>query len=63
MFVPSLSCDHNSMIFPSFTPNFLDNVTIPSSNNDNEDENPPFPAHFPPSEPIQPLPQWDHTTY
>ena len=46
---------------PSSTPNFLDNVPTPTSNDDGEDENKLPLAHFPPLTPAQLLPLWVHS--
>ena len=56
--MPYVAYASNSVVVPTSTLNFLDNVTIPSSNNDNEDENPPLPTHVPLIAPEPILPQW-----
>jgi hypothetical protein len=50
MFVPSLTYDPFSMIVPSSIPNFSTNahILVSSSNENNDNENPPMPAHLPP---------------
>ena len=45
--VPYLACNPNSMNVPSSPSNFIDRFPIPVSDDDNEDENPPLPAHVP----------------
>ena len=62
MFVPSFVCDADSTLVPSSTSNFLDSFPTPFSDDDNEDENPPLPAHVPPVAPAPMLPRWVHST-
>jgi hypothetical protein len=45
MIVPSSDCDPSSTFVPSSIP-----ILVSSSDDDNEDENPPLPAHLPPDE-------------
>jgi hypothetical protein len=69
-FVPSLACEPNSTFVPSST--FVPySILVSSSNDDNEDENPPLNSHLPPDEsfepkptpaPTPPLPRWVHST-
>jgi hypothetical protein len=69
-FVPSLTCELNSMVVPSsahepsstFVPS---SVLVSSSDDDSEDDNPPPPTHLPPDESFEPeptpspsLPRW-----
>ena len=63
--VPSLACEPDSAIVPSSysSSNFLDRFPTLVSNDDNEDENPPPPTHFPPVSPAQLLPRWVRTTF
>ena len=57
--VPSLACEPDSTIVPySSYSNFLDKFSTPVSDDDNEDENPPLPAHVPPIAPAPILPRW-----
>ena len=59
--VPSLACEPDSVIVPySSSSNFLNRFPTPISNDDNEDENPPLPAHVPPIAPAPILPRWVH---
>ena len=58
MGVPSLACDPNSSIVPSYSSSkFLDRFPTPVSDDDREDENPPLSAHFPPIAPAPILPR------
>jgi hypothetical protein len=56
MFVPYLSCEPSSTFVPSFIP-----IQVSSSDDDNEDENPPLPAHLPPDESFEPKPHTSST--
>ena len=58
--VPSLTCEPDLMIVPSSSSNFLDRFPNLVSDDDNEDENPPLPAHAPPLAPAPMLPRWVH---
>ena len=62
--VPSLACEPDSTIVPSSSSSssFLDRFPTPVSDDDNEDENPPLPAHFPPITPAPILPRWVRST-
>ena len=62
--VPSLACEPDSTIMPSSSSssNFLDKFPTPVSDDGNEDENPPPPAHVPPIAPAPMLPRWVHST-
>jgi hypothetical protein len=77
-FMPSSTCEPNLMFVPSsscepslvFVPYFVRIIVYSSSlDDDNEDENPPLPAHLPPDESIEPeptlaplLPRWVPST-
>ena len=61
-FVTSISCEPNSVLVPSSTPNFLDRFPTIVYDDDSEDENLPPPAHFPLVSPAQPLPRWVRST-
>ena len=60
--VSSLACEPDSTIAPSSSSNFLDRFPTPVSNDDSEDENPPFPTHVPPIAPAPILPRWVRST-
>ena len=65
MVVPSLACEPDSMIVPSSSSSsssFLDRFPTPISDDDNEDENTPLPAHVPPIAPAPMPPQWVRST-
>jgi hypothetical protein len=62
MIVPSSTCKPSSTFVPSFVP-----ILVSSSDDDNEDENPPSPTHLPPDESLEPepapsLPRWVYST-
>jgi hypothetical protein len=65
-----LACEPNSTIVSSsvFVPSFVP-ILVSSSDDDNEDENPPSPTHLPPDESFEPeptpspqLPRWVRST-
>ena len=56
--VPSLSCEPDSTIMPSYTSNFLNRFPTLVSDDNSEDENPPLPAHVPPVAPPPMLTRW-----
>jgi hypothetical protein len=58
--VPSLACEPSSVFVPSFVP-----IMVSYLDDDNEDENPPSPAHLPQDDSNEleptlapPLPKW-----
>ena len=59
MGVPSLACEIDLSIVPSYySSKFLESFPTPVSNDDSEDENPPPPAHATPIAPALILPRW-----
>ena len=62
--VPSLACEPDLMIVPSFSSSssFLDKFPSPISDDESGNGNPPLPAHVPPIAPAQILPQWVRST-
>ena len=60
--VPSLACKPDSVIVPSSPSNFLNRFPTLVSDDDNEDENPPLPAHVRPVATTPLLTRWVHST-
>jgi len=70
--VPDSACEPSLVYIPFSLPKFYvsDPILVSSSNDDNEDENPPMSAHLRPAEPIENelastlmLPRWVHSTH
>ena len=61
--VPSLDCEPDSVIVPSFSSSkFLNMFPTLVSDDDSEDENPPLLSHVPPIAPALMLPRWARST-
>ena len=61
--VPYLAYEPDSVIVPSSSSsNFLDRFSTLVSDDENNDENPPLPAHVPPIAPTPILPRWVRST-
>ena len=62
--VPSLACEANSAIVPSYSSSssFLERFPTPVFDDDSEDENPPSPAPVPPIAPTPMPPRWVRST-
>ena len=60
-----MACELDSAIVPSSysSSKLLDRFPTPVSDDDNEDENPPLPAHVPPVAPAPMLPRWVRSTF